>query len=109
MSSQIFKSNIERELVISFLEDYAEQNDRFFIFSKTSFRQAEFHNAIEPLCEKIKAYYHTSKQYYLNRKLNFSKFITILRQLCKSSGISYTSRIVYVNSSYNIIYYISKA
>ena len=108
MSNQIFKKNVDKDLVLSFLEEYAEQNDKFYIFSKTSYRKAEFHNAIEPLIVKIKEYYHLSKYYYLERKLNFSKFITILRQLCKSSNISYTSRIVYVNSSYNIIYYISK-
>ena len=108
MSNQIFKKNIEKDIVISFLKEFAEENEKFYIFSKTSYRQAEYHNAVEPLCQKIKEYYHLSKQYYLNRKLNFSKFVTILRQLCKSAGISYTSRIVYVNSSYNIIYYISK-
>ena len=108
MSNQIFKQDISKNIILTFLNNYAEQDERFYIFSKTNFRQAEFHNAIEPLCTYIKPYYHKSKQYYIERKLTYSKFITILRQLCKLVELSYTSRIIYSNSTYNIVYYISK-
>ena len=108
MSSQIFKKDIDKEIIINFLESYSQQNEQFFIFSKINFRQAEYHNAIVPLCDKIRDCYHKSKLYYIERKLNYSKFITVLRQICKAVNLSYTSRIIYINSSYNIVYYISK-
>ena len=108
MSKQIFKQDISKNILLNFLENNADVTDKFFIFSKTNYRQADYHNAIGSLCELIKPCYHVSKLHYIERKLNYSKFITILRQLCKATGISYTSRIVYANSTYNIIYYIVK-
>lgn len=108
MSKQIFKQDISKNIIISFLNKYADITDKFYIFTKTNYKKAEYHNAIVPLCEYVKPLYHKSKQYYIERKLTYSKFITILRQLCKSVELSYTSRIVYGNSTYSIVYYISK-
>ena len=108
MSKQIFKQDISKNIFLNFLEKNAHVTDKFFIFSKTNYRQANYHNANETLCELIRPCYHVSKLHYIERKLTYSKFMTILRQLCKATGISYTSRIVYANSTYNIIYYIVK-
>ena len=108
MSKQIFKRDISKNLVLNFLENYTDITDKFYIFSKTNFRKAEYHNAIQKICEDIRPYYHLSKLHYIERKLTYSRFVTILRQLCKATKISYTSRIIYSNSTYNIIYYIVK-
>jgi hypothetical protein len=47
-----------------------------------------------------------SKQKYLERKLAYNNFTTILRQICNFCAINYTSVIKYDKSTYNIIYYI---
>ena len=43
---------------------------------------------------------------YINRKQNYSSFLTVIRQLCRVNNISYTSKIIYNKSSYDIVYYI---
>jgi len=57
-------------------------------------------------CETIKNYYHLSKQFYLERKMTYNSFTTILRQICKNNNIMFTSQIKYNESKYNIDYLI---
>ena len=77
MSKQIFKQDISKNILLTFLENNADVTDKFYIFSKTNYRQADYHNEIETLCELIKPCYHVSKLHYIERKLTYSKFITI--------------------------------
>ena len=39
-------------------------------------------------------------------KLNYTKFVTIIRQICKKNEIPFSNTIKYDKSTYNIIYYI---
>ena len=79
---------------------------KLFNNSKKKNKLAKLKNYLNEFIENIKPNYHISKQYYLTRKLNYSKFITIIRQICKSNEIPYTSEITYNKSSYEIQYYI---
>jgi hypothetical protein len=47
-----------------------------------------------------------SKRKYLEKKLSFNTFTTILRQICNFNKIKYISQIKYDKSSYGIEYYI---
>ena len=107
MSNQLFKNLIPESILIDFLEKYSSKNDKFYVFNNTSYKLAIYHNAIEPLCKELLHYYHKSKRYYVERKIDYSRLITILRQLCKANNVCYTSRIIYRNSKYDIQYYIS--
>jgi len=107
MSSQIFKHNVPIKMIIDFLNANCEAENGFHIFSKVLFRKAQYHNRIKPFCELIREYYHISKRYYIERQMNYAQFSTVLRQLCKSHNLPYTSRIIYDKSSYDIIYYIN--
>ena len=104
MSSQIFKKKIPKEILFNFLEKNSKKKNNSFIFTKTSFKKAQFNNLIEPFCESLKEYYHKSKLKYLERKINYKNFITIIRQICKSVHIPFTSKIVYDKSKYEIVY-----
>lgn len=104
--SQIFKTQIPNDLVFSFLQSFCQNNEKSIILSKTNFRQAQFHNFVEPFISSISDYYHSSKKYYIERKLNYTQFLTIIRQICKANTISYASKVVYDKSQYEIIYYI---
>lgn len=104
MSSQLFKKKIPEYILFNFLDKFCEKKDNYYLLSKTSFKQASYHNYIDELCNILKEYYHTSKLYYIERKLNYSKFVTIIRQLCNINNIVYTTNIVYNNSTYDILY-----
>ena len=107
-SNQLFKKFIPLDLLFDFIEQISNGNDNYYLINKTSFKQAKFHNILEKFCNDIKPFYHVSKQKYVTRELNFSKFITIIRQICNSHNIKYSSKMLYNKSSYDISYYIYK-
>ena len=71
-----------------------------------AYRKMLFYSYYEEFCEKLKDYYHLSKQFYLERKMTYNSFTTILRQICKHNNIMFTSQIKYNESKYNIDYLI---
>ena len=107
MNSQLFKYPIPKNIFVDFIRDNCDINNNFYILSKTTFRKAEYHKRIKPFCDSLLPYYHSSKRYYIERPLDYNKFITIIRQLCKACNAPYTSRILYNKSTYDILYYIS--
>jgi len=106
MSMQIFKKNIPNEDFFNLLETICIKNDKYFIFNNISFKKGVFNGKIENFLSFCKDYYHLSKKKYLERKLTFNSFVTVLRQICNCNNITYTSQIVYDKSTYNIVYYI---
>jgi len=128
MSSQIFKYKLPLELLVELLdkisynstplattpEDHpftsgyesSLQTSKHYTIDNNSYKKGIFNESIVSFIEKCKPYYHVSKYVYLDRKMSFNNFITILRQICKYNNIVYTSKIIYDKSKYNIIYYI---
>jgi hypothetical protein len=106
MSTQIFKKNVPTESLYSLLDDICLKNDKYYILNNNSYKKGIFNNAITNFIEECKPYYHISKQKYLERKLTYNSFTTILRQICKFNKITHTSQIKYDKSTYDIIYYI---
>ena len=107
MSHQIFKDDIPNNILYSLLNDICTcKNDNYFIVDKIAFKKAQFNNVIQPFLESLDKYYHESKKFYITRKLNYTKFITIIRQICKKNEIPFSNTIKYDKSTYNIIYYI---
>lgn len=106
MSSQLFKKKVPYKFLHEFLDKYCDREGNFYIFSKVCFRKALYHNNIKPFCQNLSRYYHLSKKYYVDRDMDYSRFTTVLRQLCKLHNVPYTSKIVYDKSKYDILYYI---
>jgi len=106
MSSQIFKNAYPKENLFIFLDRYAEKKVKYYYFTKTSFKKAVFEKAIVPYCNGLTEYYYSSKHKYLEKMQTYRSFITIIRQICKYHHISFTSKIKYDKSNYEIVYYI---
>ena len=106
MSLQLFKNIIPKKNVYNLLENICAKTDKNFILNKDAFKKGIFNNAIPTFLEDCKQYYHLSKQKYLDKKLTYNSFTTVIRQICNSNKIIYTSKIKYINSTYDIIYYI---
>jgi len=106
MSTQIFKKMVPSELLYSLLDEVCVKNEKYYIFNNNSFKKAIFNNKIADFIEKCKPFYHISKQKYLERKLTYNSFTTILRQICNFNKIIHTSQIKYDKSTYDIFYYI---
>ena len=106
MASQIFKTPIPNDFLLKLLEEDAVKIEKCYVVNNNTFKKGMFNNTIPSFIETCKPYYHLSKLKYLNRKLTYNAFITIIRQICNFNKITYTSQIKYDKSTYDIIYYI---
>jgi len=109
MLNQIFKKNIPVDILYELLEKICVKNEKYYLVDHNSYKKMLYHHFYDEFCEKILEYYHVSKQFYLTRKLTYNSFTNIIRQICKSNNIMFTSNIIYNKSLYNIqylIYYI---
>jgi hypothetical protein len=108
MSTQIFKKDIPNELLFTLLEIICMKNDKHYILNSDSFKKGIFNETIPQFLQDCKTYYHNSKKTYLDKKITYNSFITVVRQICNYNKLTYTSQIKYNKSSYNIVYIIYK-
>ncbi len=106
MSNQIFKRNVPNEILFGLFDSICVKNDRYYILNSDSFKKGVFKNLIQEFFDNCKQYYHISKKKYLEKKLKYNVFTTIVRQICNFNKIIYTSKIKYDKSTYDIVYYI---
>jgi hypothetical protein len=106
MSNQIFKNKIPNENFFGLLEKITLKTEKCYIFNLDAFKKGIYTQDIQAFLEVCRPYYHISKQKYLERKLTYNSFTTILRQICNFNKITYTSQIKYDKSTYDIFYYI---
>ena len=103
--SQLFKYSVNEKYFTDFIIKYCSNvKNNEFVFSLVSYKKAVYDNKIKELIDTIKPCYHKSKQFYLERNINYKNFLTILRQVCSNLSISYSSKILYNKSKYNINY-----
>ena len=106
MPTQTFKQDVPNELLFNLLDKICLKNEKHYTFNIESFKRGLFKELIQKFIEECKPYYHISKKKYLERKLTYNNFTTIIRQICNFNKITYTSQIKYDKSSYDIVYYI---
>jgi hypothetical protein len=119
MSSQIFKSKIPNDILFQLLKDIAVKSlvtststsagvkEDIYIVNNNVYKKGIFNGKIAEFYEVCKPYYHLSKRKYLDKKMSYNSFITVIRQICNSNNITYTSQIKYDKSVYDIIYSIA--
>jgi hypothetical protein len=106
MSTQIFKKNLPNELIFTLLDSMCLKNEKHYTLNIEAFKRGIFKEVLYKFINDCTPYYHLSKRKYLERKLTYNSFTTILRQICNFNKITYTSQIIYDKSSYGIVYYI---
>jgi hypothetical protein len=109
MKNQIFKTIIAPDIIWNFLKENGEETTDHFIFDKVLYKKAVFKDTIEPFVKSLVEHYHESKKHYINRKMDYNKFVTVLRQLCNSNDIAYKTQMVYNSSTYEIVYTFGKS
>lgn len=108
MTSQIFKSKPDISYLKNLLENISEQDNDKYIINNASFKKGVMFNYIEEFCELIKENYYDSKKFYIERKMTYKYFLTIIRQICKINDINYQTETKYNKSTYEIVYFIDK-
>ena len=102
MSTQLFKKPVPKEYLFELLEKICVKTDKYYLIDVNAFRKLVFYNYYEDFKNLIRPHYNLSKQFYVERKLVYNSFTNVIRQICKSNNIMYTSQIKYNESKYNI-------
>ena len=106
MLKQIFRSNIAPEVIFNLFEKICLKTDKYYYIDMNAFKKMIFHGYHIEFLKTLEQHYHSSKQFYLTREFTYNSFTNIIRQICKSNAIMFTSQIKYNESKYNIDYFI---
>jgi hypothetical protein len=106
MSNQIFKKLVPKSVLFDLLEQICLKTDKYYLVDHNSFKKMLFNNYHINFCKNLSEYYHLGKRVYIERKMTYNAFTTILRQICKATGILFASQIKYNESKYSIDYFI---
>ena len=106
MLKQIFRDNIPTTLLFDLLERICLKTEKYYLIDQNAYKKLIFMRHDESFLETILPYYQISKRFYVTRKCTYNSFINIIRQICKSNDVMFTSKIHYNESKYNIDYFI---
>lgn len=106
MSSQIFRKDVNPQLLYDLLDQVSLKTDKYYVIDSNCYKKIIFHNLHVPFLQSLVDYYHLSKQFYITRKFSYNSFVNIVRHICKNCNIMYTSQMVYNKSKYNIDYHV---
>lgn len=106
MLKQIFRENVPIHLLFDLLQLICLKTDKYFLVDKNAYRKVVFHDYHKHFLEQILPYYQESKKFYVTRNFSYNSFVNIIRQICKSNDVMFTSKIKYNESKYNIDYFI---
>jgi hypothetical protein len=101
-----FNSKIALETFVNAIDENVDCIFSGYVLNNESFKRGIFQESISTFFAECNKYYHISKKKYLERKLTYNSFTTVLRQICNFNNITYTSQIKYDKSNYDIVYYI---
>jgi len=104
MISQIFKTIVEKEVLMNFLDAVALKGSTKYTFDNTSYKRAVLMELLDPFLQTVRTHYHTSKTFYVDKKPSYKMLTTIIRQICRSHGLFYKQEIKYAKSTYEIQY-----
>tara|TARA_E500000178_G_scaffold285293_1_gene286778 strand:+ start:995 stop:1327 length:333 start_codon:yes stop_codon:yes gene_type:complete len=106
MLKQIFRENVPIDILNDLLEKVCLKTEKYYLIDNNAFRKLVFHKYHETFLDTILPYYQESKKFYVTRKFTYNSFVNIVRQICKSNDVMFTSKIKYNESKYNIDYFI---
>ena len=106
MTNQIFKNTVPDHLLFDILEQVCLKTDKYYLIDINSYKKLLFHKLQDQFLNSIRDYYHIGKQFYISRSFTYKSFTNIIRQICKSNSIMYTSEMKYNESKYNIVFYV---
>jgi hypothetical protein len=104
MSKQIFRTPVPASLLFDLLDQICLKTDKYYLIDTNAYRKFMYNNLHNKLADDLVSYYHISKQFYVQRKMTYNSFTNVIRQVCKSANIMFTSQIKYNESKYSIDY-----
>ena len=106
MSKQIFVKPVPQDLVYDLLDKISTKTDKYYIVDINTYKRLKYYELHKDFIASAATYYHVSKKFYVEREMTYNTFVNVLRQICRSNKVTFTSKIKYTDSTYNIEYYI---
>jgi hypothetical protein len=104
--SQIFKQHIPNDKLFELLDKICFKMENCYILSVDAFKKGIYNEDIQNFLQFCRPYYFISRRKYIDRKLTYQSFATIIRQICNFNKITYSSEIKYDKSNYSMFYYV---
>jgi len=109
MSSNILKERIPLNILMDILDKYCFiKTDKYYTLDLDTYKKIVLENKMDEFLEKIVPYYKKTKLFYVTRQMKYVYFLTIVRHICNSNNVKYTSTIYYNRSKHYIKYLIYK-
>ena len=105
-NSQIFKQHIPNDKLFELLDKICFKMENCYILSVDAFKKGIYNEDIQNFLQFCRPYYFISRRKYIDKKLTYQSFVTIIRQICNYNNITYSSEIKYNKSSYSMFYYV---
>ena len=104
--SQIIKDTIDKQMFINFIKKNLVKLSKpdNYVLNNNVYKRLVLFNELQPFLDNLKPHYYSSKQYYLDREMNYKRLVTVFRQLCKYFKIYIISNIKYNKSQYMLEY-----
>lgn len=92
-----------------FVQTYFLLENQVYVYNHETYKRLNYENVLSTFLESLKQYYYKNKYFYLTRDpMTFNSFNTIMRQIMKKNDITYTNKIKYTSSKYQVEYHIHK-
>jgi hypothetical protein len=99
MPSSVFSSDLPDGLVEEFITTLCDNtNVGKLVIDRTTYKRALFENTLYPFLSLLTPHYYDSTQFYLTRKMTYTRFLTIMRQLLRYCKINYTTCITHTST-----------
>jgi len=104
--SNIFKTIPDKNKILNYIKKNSYNINNKNIIDLNTYKESLHNGKIDKFIKYIKPFYLKNKYIYLERKINYKNYLTIIRQLLNIFNIKYIKNIKYIHSSYEIIYII---
>ena len=104
--SNIFLKKLDINIILKYIQNNSYIENNKYIIDNNVFKQSIYHNNVDEIIKYLKPHYYKAKRIYLERKINYKNYLTILRQIFNYLDIKYEKFKKYSNSTYEMIYII---
>lgn len=85
------------------------KTNKYYLVNYNAYKKFMYEDTYKAFVDTVVPYYHESKKFYATRPMDYNSFINIVRQICKSNRMMFTSNVKYMDSKYCIeflVYYV---
>ena len=107
MKTNYFSEPIPPLILLSLLNELCFVNNRCFVIDMPTYQKGIHKGLIQKFMNDCNPYYLPSKKFYTTNELTYKSFLTVVRHICKINSITYSHRIHYSHSIYQVVYNIT--